>query len=283
MHIDHQTLSDINSLLRDLGKDLYLTTFSGTMFSAAAIPIFLYLYLSTRWTVLLIPLCIIFVLFLYFSFFSDRLKKHIRLQQMTLLYHDLLPSLLQNLWENHHPSVVTCETPDENSPLLSMHMEETSETLKKEMDYSIYEVPRYRTEHKPALHETFIITLHTGKEAAIDGSYAIMNRQNNSIENEVELINDPVFLSSFAIEAEPTSRNRTFLTPARRDALTSIQEIAGNFTIVYEKDKIMLTLHDFSIFPPIQKESLPHAVYEEDLQKTCLCLNLLEEFIPRLL
>lgn len=282
MHIDHQTLTDINNLLHDLGHDLDLTAFSGTMFSAAAIPIFLFLYLSTHWTFLLIPLLLIFALFLYFSFFCDHLKKNIRTQQKTMLYHQLLPSLLTQLWENYQPHIIPSDTDDEGSPVLTIHMKEDRQAFRKEMTYSIYETPRYRIEKKPGIHDTFIITLHTDQDSPIDGAYSIMSRGSNDDEN-CELVHDPVFLSSFVIEAEPTSKNMTFLTASRRDTLTSILEIAGNFTIVYEKDKVTLTLHDFSIFPDIKKGSLPHAIYEEDLRKTVQCLNLLETYIPRLL
>lgn len=282
MHIDHQTIADINNLLHDLDNDLDLTAFSGTLFSAAAIPLFLFLYLFTKWTFLLLPLFIIFALFLYFSFFSDRLKKRIRTQQKTILYNELLPSLLGQLWENFHPEPTAYVQTDETTPVLSMRMKKQSCNYQAEMEYTIYENPHFRIEKKPPLHDTFIITLHNSKEIAIDGSYSIISRKTGYGEND-ELVHDPVFLSSFAIEAEPTSKNRAFLSPGRRDALTSILEIAGNFTIVYEKEKVTLTLHDFSIFPAIKKGSPPHAVYEEDLQKTCLCLNLLETYIPRLL
>ena len=282
MHIDHRTLADINSLLQDLGKDLDLTTFSGTMFSAAAIPIFLFLYLSTKWTVLLIPLFIIFALFLYFSFFSDRLKKRIRSQQLNMLYKELLPSLLENVWERYHPHPENV-TGEENTTLLAMRMEEEHDRWKQEMLYRIDENQHYRIEKKPAIQESFTIVVHTSDTLAIDGSFTLSTRNTTVTLEDSELVNDPVFLNTFALTAEPTSRNRVFLSKKRRDALTSIQEIAGDVKFVYEKDRLCIELRDFSIFPHIKKGGLPHAIYEEDLQKTCLCLNLLAEFLPRLL
>ena len=274
MHIDHRTLADINSLLQDLGKDLDLTTFSGTMFSAAAIPIFLFLYLSTKWTVFLIPLFIIFALFLYFSFFSDRLKKRIRSQQMTMLYKELLPSLLEQLWERYQPHPEN-GTGADNTTLLSMRMEEENERWKQEMVY--------RIEKKQTMHESFTILIETADELAIVGSFTITTRSTTTTPEDHELVNDPVFLNTFALTAEPTAKNRVFLSKKRRDALTSIQEIAGDVKFVYEKDRLRIELRDFSIFPHTKKGDLPHAIYEEDLQKTCLCLNLLAEFLPRLL